>query len=103
VGRRELGLMKSSAILINTARAALVDQEALVEALRAGRIAGAGLDVYLQEPLPPEANPFKDLDTVVLMPHAGAVTHEANARSRTMPVDNVIAFLEGRPEHVVNA
>ena len=102
VGRRELALMKPGAILINTARGALVDQGALAEALRDGRLAGAGLDVYPQEPLPPEANPFRDLDNVVLTPHAGAVTREANARSRKMPVDNIIAFLEGRPEHVVN-
>jgi phosphoglycerate dehydrogenase-like enzyme len=94
--------MKPGAILINTARGALVDQGALAEALREGRLAGAGLDVYQQEPLPPEANPFRDLDNVVLTPHAGAVTREANARSRKMPVDNIIAFLEGRPEHVVN-
>ena len=103
VGRRELALMKSTALLINTARGALVDQDALAEALRAGQIAGAGLDVYVQEPLPSDSNPFRDLDNVVLMPHAGAVTHEANTRSRKMPVDNIIAFLEGRPEHVVNA
>ena len=102
IGRRELALMKPGAILINTARGALVDQGALAEALRDGRLAGAGLDVYPQEPLPPEANPFRDLDNVVLTPHAGAVTREANARSRKMPVDNIIAFLEGRPEHVVN-
>lgn len=102
VGARELALMKPTALLINTARAAVVDQDALVAALRGGTIAGAGLDVYLQEPLTPDANPYRDLDNVVLMPHAGAVTREANARSRTMPVDNIIAFLEGRPEHVVN-
>lgn len=102
VGRAELALMKPTAILVNTARAALVDQEALLDALRERRIAGAGLDVYLQEPLPAEANPFKHLDNVVLTPHVGAVTREASARSRTMPVNNVIAFLQGRPEHVVN-
>jgi phosphoglycerate dehydrogenase-like enzyme len=103
VGERELALMQPSAILLNTARAALLDQSALVEALRAGRIAGAGLDVYEEEPLPPERNPFKDLPNVVLMPHVGAVTREASARSRAMPVDNIIAFLEGTPRHVVNA
>jgi phosphoglycerate dehydrogenase-like enzyme len=103
VGRRELGLMKPSSILINTARAALLDQDALVEALTAGRLAGAGLDVYQEEPLKPENNPFKDLPNVVLMPHVGAVTHEASARSRAMPVDNIIAFLDGHPRHVVNA
>jgi D-3-phosphoglycerate dehydrogenase len=102
VGARELGLMKPSAILLNTARAALLDQPALVAALRENRIAGAGLDVYLEEPLPPASNPFLDLPQVVLTPHVGAVTHEAAARSRAMPVDNIIAFLEGRPEHVVN-
>jgi phosphoglycerate dehydrogenase-like enzyme len=102
VGARELGLMRPSAFLINTARAALVDQDALAEALRAGQIAGAGMDVYLEEPLPPERNPFRDLDNVVLTPHIGAVTREANARSRAMPVDNIIAFIQGHPEHVVN-
>lgn len=102
VGARELALMKPVAILINTARAVIVDQDALIEALRQGRIAGAGLDVYLQEPLVIEVNPFKDLDNVVLMPHAGAATRESNARQRTMPVDNIIAFLEGRPAHIVN-
>jgi len=101
VGSRELALMKPSAYLINTARGALVDQDALADALRAGRLAGAGLDVYVEEPLPPERNPFRDLPNVVLTPHLGAVTREANARSRAMPVDNIIAFLEGRPEHVV--
>jgi D-3-phosphoglycerate dehydrogenase len=102
VGARELALMKPSAILINTARAAIVDQDALVEALRAGRLAGAGIDVFLQEPLTPEANPYIDMPNVVLAPHHGAVTREANDRARKMPVDNIIAFLEGRPEHVVN-
>lgn len=102
IGAREFGLMKRSAILINTARGAIVDQDALVAALRAGQIAGAGLDVYPQEPLTLDQNPYRDLDNVVLMPHAGAVTVEANARSRTMPVDNIIAFLEGRPVNVVN-
>jgi D-3-phosphoglycerate dehydrogenase len=103
VGERELALMKPSAILLNTARAALLDQDAVVKALQEGRLAGAGLDVYLEEPLPPEKNPFKDMPNVVLMPHVGAVTHEAAARSRAMPVDNIIAFLEGHPRNVVNA
>jgi phosphoglycerate dehydrogenase-like enzyme len=103
VGRRELALMQPSAVLINTARAAIVDQDALLEALHERRLAGAGLDVYLTEPLPIERNPFKDLDNVVQMPHVGAVTAEANERSRRMPVDNIIAYLAGHPQHVVNA
>jgi phosphoglycerate dehydrogenase-like enzyme len=102
IGARELALMQPSAYLVNTARGGLVDQDALAHALRAGRLAGAGLDVYVEEPLPPERNPFRDLPNVVLTPHLGAVTREANARSRAMPVDNIIAYLEGRPEHVVN-
>ncbi|HLZ29391.1 MAG TPA: NAD(P)-dependent oxidoreductase [Chloroflexota bacterium] len=102
VGARELALMQPSAYVVNTARGALVDDAALADALRAGRLAGAGLDVYVEEPLPPERNPFRDLPNVVLTPHLGAVTREANARSRAMPVDNIIAFFEGRPEHVVN-
>jgi phosphoglycerate dehydrogenase-like enzyme len=101
VGSRELGLMRRGAYLINTARGALVDAEALAAALREGRLAGAGLDVFVEEPLPPERNPFRDLSNVVLTPHLGAVTREANARSRAMPVDNIIAFLEGRPQNVV--
>ena len=102
VGKHELYLMKPSAILINTARAAILDQDAVVEALQAGKIAGAGFDVYLTEPLPPEENPFKDLDNVVLQPHAGGVTAESSERSNRAPVDNVIAFLEGRPVNIVN-
>jgi phosphoglycerate dehydrogenase-like enzyme len=102
VGRREIGLMKPTAVLINTARGAIVDQDALVDALRERRIAGAGLDVYLEEPLPLESNPYKDLDNVVIMPHMGGSTREGGVRSRKMPVDNIIAFLDGHPEHVVN-
>ena len=101
VGARELGLMRPTAYLINTARGALVDSDALAKALRAGEVAGAGLDVYTEEPLAPERNPFLGLDNVVLTPHAGAVTREANARSRAMPVDNIIAFLEGQPQNIV--
>jgi phosphoglycerate dehydrogenase-like enzyme len=103
VGARELALMRPTAYLINTARGALVDADALATALRAGSLAGAGLDVFTEEPLPVERNPFRDLKNVVLTPHIGAVTREANARSRAMPVDNIIAYLEGRPQHVVNA
>jgi D-3-phosphoglycerate dehydrogenase len=102
VGARELGLMRTTAYLINTARGALVDAEALAHALREGKLAGAGLDVFVEEPLPLERNPFRDLDNVVLTPHLGAVTGEANARSRAMPVDNIIAYLNGTPVNVVN-
>jgi phosphoglycerate dehydrogenase-like enzyme len=103
VGARELGLMKPTAYVINTARGALVDADALAAALRTGQIAGAALDVFTEEPLPPQRNPFLDLKNVVLTPHVGAVTHEASARQRAMPIDNILAFVRGSPEHVVNA
>jgi len=102
VGAAELGLMKPTAVLVNTARAAILDQDAVVAALRDGTIAAAGLDVYLTEPLPPDQNPYKDLDNVVLMPHAGGVTRESSERSNRAPVENVIEYLEGRPTNVVN-
>jgi D-3-phosphoglycerate dehydrogenase len=101
IGVREIERMKPSAILINTARAAIVDQEALLAALREGRIAGAGLDVFLQEPLPPDHS-WRDLDNVVLTPHVGWVTEEASARLAAMPVENILAYLAGAPRNVVN-
>jgi phosphoglycerate dehydrogenase-like enzyme len=101
VGARTLGLMKPGAYLINTARGALVDEAALAAALRSEQIAGAALDVYTEEPLPPDRNLFVGLPNVVLTPHIGAVTAEAAARSRAMPVDNIIAYLAGRPQNTV--
>jgi D-3-phosphoglycerate dehydrogenase len=101
VGRRELRLMKRTAVLVNTARAAVVDRTALLEALSEGWIAGAGLDVFDEEPLPAE-NPWSRLENVVLSPHVGWVTREASARLAAMPVDNVEAYLAGRPTNVVN-
>ena len=101
IGPRELGMMKSSAILINVARGALVDESALVEALRERRIAAAGLDVYEEEPLS-RGHPLLRLDNVVLSPHSGSWTHEATDRLMAAPVDNIIAYLRGAPQHVVN-
>lgn len=101
VGQRELELMKPTAYLINTARAAILDQDALVRALTSGRLAGAGLDVFWEEPLPADS-PLTRIDNVVLTPHAGAATREANDRLRKLPVDNIVAYLEGRAQHVVN-
>jgi D-3-phosphoglycerate dehydrogenase len=100
IGSRELGMMKRSAILLNTARGAIVQEAALVEALGAGVIAGAGLDVYDVEPLP-KGNPLASLENAVLTPHSAGVTPEALEAGLRMAVDNVFAFVEGRPEHVV--
>jgi phosphoglycerate dehydrogenase-like enzyme len=102
VGRRELALMKPTAYLINTARGAVVDADALRCALLDGRIAGAGLDVHVPEPLPLKENRFADLDNVVITPHLGGSSWEAVERMRVMTVENAIAFLKGRPVNVVN-
>ena len=76
IGKRELGLMKPTAYLINTSRGEVVDEGALVEALRQRGIAGAALDVYEQEPLPTDS-PLLELDNVILLPHIGASSIEA--------------------------
>ena len=101
IGARQLALMKPTAYLINTARGPVVDEAALIEALREGRIAGAGLDVYEQEPAPPD-NPLFALPNVVLTPHMASHTQEA-MREMAMVVKDVIAVLEGRePRYAVN-
>jgi len=101
IGAAQLALMKPSAILVNTARAAIVDETALLAALRERRIAAAGIDVFEQEPLPPDS-PWLTLDNTVLTPHVGWVTREASERLARLPLDNVFAYLEGRPANVVN-
>lgn len=102
IGHEQLALMKSSAVLINTSRAAIVDPAALYTALSERRIAGAGLDVFAQEPLSQD-DPLCGLDTVVLTPHVGAATREAAALLAKAPVDNVISYLTGAPTNMVNA
>jgi D-3-phosphoglycerate dehydrogenase len=93
INEEKLKLMKKTAILINTSRGAVVDTNALVKALREGWIAGAGLDVYEEEPLPP-GHPLTTLDNVVLTPHIGASTHEAQARAGVLIAEKVIGFFK---------
>jgi phosphoglycerate dehydrogenase-like enzyme len=100
IGAREFGLMKPSAILINTARGPIVEEAALLQALTEGGIAGAGLDVFDTEPLP-AGHPLTKLSNVVMTPHAAGITPEALEAGLRMAVDNVFDFLEGRPSHVV--
>jgi phosphoglycerate dehydrogenase-like enzyme len=101
VGARELGLMKRTAYLVNTARGPIVDEPALVRALQTRAIAGAGLDVFDEEPLPPE-HPLKRLDNVLLMPHAGYVTEEQYRVRYRETVENVAAYLKGAPLRILN-
>jgi glyoxylate reductase len=101
IGTRELGLMKKTAFLINTARGAIVDEAALVRALKGRKIAGAGLDVFEHEPkVHPE---LKKMPNVVLVPHLGSATVEVREQMANIVVDNILALLEGRrPPNCVN-
>jgi len=102
VGAPELRAMKPTAYLINTARGPIVDEAALLSALRSGSIAGAALDVYNQEPLPAD-HPFRSLSNVVLTPHLGYFTKEMLGTYYRDAVQLIEAYLDGRPENVVNA
>ncbi len=96
LGIKELRQMKPSAFLVNTSRAQIVDQAALIEVLRQGSIAGAGLDVFEMEPLPKD-HPFRALPNVLATPHLGYVS-QANYRTYfTETVEDIKAFLEGSP------
>ncbi len=102
IGARELALMRSSAYLINTARGPVVDQAALSEALRAGRIAGAALDVLEREPPDPD-DPVLHLPNAIVLPHIGSATRETRRAMLDLAVDNLLAALRGEtPECVVN-
>ena len=100
IGARELGLMKPTAFLINTSRGPIVEEAALLAALREKRIAGAGLDVFDIEPLPID-HPFRTLDNVVLTPHLGYVTEQNYRTFFAGTVDDIRAFLDGKPVRVL--
>jgi D-3-phosphoglycerate dehydrogenase len=100
IGEREFGLMKPTAIFVNTARGAITDEKALIKALEEQRIAGAGLDVYSQEPLPPN-HPITKLPNVVLTPHSGGITKEALEAGLQLAIENIFSFLAGQPRNVV--
>ncbi len=101
ISRQELKLMKENAYLINTSRGPVVEEEALIEALRSREIAGAGLDVYEKEP---EVSPgLKELDNVVLAPHIASASRATRTRMAEMAVENLLAGLEGREmENLIN-
>lgn len=100
IDQAQFDLIKPSAILINTARGAIVHEAALVAALLHGTIAGAGLDVFTAEPLP-AGHPLTRFDNVVLTPHCAGITPEALEAGLRMAVENIWTFLAGAPEHVV--
>jgi phosphoglycerate dehydrogenase-like enzyme len=102
VGARLLGLMKPTAYLVNTARGPIVDERTLIAMLRERRIAGAALDVFDVEPLPPD-HPLLGLDNVVLTPHLGYVTWEAYHAFFSQVVENLLAWLDGQvPPRALN-
>ena len=102
IGERELRLMKSSAYLINTSRGAIVDTEALVKALKEKWIAGAALDVFEEEPLPPD-HPLTKLENVILAPHAASASVEARTKMAKLAASNLIEFYKGNiPPTLVN-
>jgi len=101
IGERELKLMKKTAVLINNSRGPMVDEKALIEALKSGEIAYAGLDVFEDEP---ELAPgLAELDNVVLTPHTSSATVETRTKMGMLAAENAIAIIEGkRPPHIVN-
>lgn len=101
IGRREFSLMKPTTILINTARAALVDRDSLLDTLSQGRILGAGLDVFHREPLDPD-DPILALPNVVLTPHNAGQTPEVITDGLLRAVENIELFFRGTPRDVVS-
>jgi glyoxylate reductase len=96
MGAAQFALMKPTAYLINAARGPVVDESALITALRAGRIAGAGLDVFEREPVDP-TNPLLTMDNVVVLPHVGSATDATRQAMVDLAADNVLAVLQGKP------
>lgn len=96
IGAEQLKLMKPTGILINTARGAVIDTEALIEALRSRRIGGAGLDVFEQEPLPMDS-PLLELDNVTLLPHIGSSSLATRTKMAVLAAHNLVAGLQEKP------
>jgi phosphoglycerate dehydrogenase-like enzyme len=100
IGARDIRMMKPSAYLVNTSRGPLVDEAALIDALRWRKIAGAALDVYDTEPLPLD-HPFRSLDNVLATPHIGFVTQDTYETFYSQTIEIIIAWLDGKPVRVM--
>ena len=99
IDRKEIKAMKKGAVIINTSQGKVIDEKALIDALKSGRISSAGLDVFEEEP-PSKDNPLFKLENTILSPHVGFHTIEAAKRCTDICIDNVVKFLEGRPQNV---
>ena len=101
-GKEKLALMKQEAILINTARGPVVDNEALAAALNEGRIAGAGIDVFDTEPPLASDYPLLEAKNTILTPHIAFLSDEAMVKRAEIAFQNVISFIEGKPQNIMN-
>lgn len=96
IGAEQFALMKAGAIFVNTARGAMVDHQALYEALKSDRLAAAALDVFDPEPIPPD-HPLLELTNVIITPHIGSASTKTRQRMAIMTVENILAGLAGKP------
>jgi phosphoglycerate dehydrogenase-like enzyme len=96
IGAEELALLKEGAYLVNIARGSIVDEAAMIAALKSGQLSGAALDVFTQEPLPKD-NPLWELPNVLMCPHAASISDRENARIIDVFCDNLRRYLDGKP------
>jgi D-3-phosphoglycerate dehydrogenase len=99
IGEREFEIMRNNAIIVNTSQGKVIDEKAMNEALKSGRVSYAGLDVFEEEP-PSKDNPLFKLNNTILTPHVGFHTLEAAKRCSDICIDNVVKFLEGQPQNL---
>ena len=93
---RELALLKKGSFLVNIARGSIVDETAMIDALKSGQLSGAALDVFQQEPLPTDS-PFWDMPNVLICPHAASISDRENSRIIDVFCDNLRRYLDGKP------